>query len=75
MNEQYAAFKGKIMKLQTDSHLNGDTKESWRAFAEDLQDTFDRFYRLSSTQGDLTSKVIQNLSGKNRELTEKNEII
>ncbi|KAL4487596.1 hypothetical protein ABPG72_017385 [Tetrahymena utriculariae] len=73
INELYATLKGKLMHLQTDSHINYDTKEQWRAYAEDVQEVFDSVFRLSQEQSDLHQKLVINMQNKNRELQHKLE--
>ncbi|KAL4437614.1 hypothetical protein ABPG74_017852 [Tetrahymena malaccensis] len=73
INEMYATLKGKLMHLQTDSHINYDTKEQWRAYAEDVQEVFDSVFRLSQEQSDLHQKLVINMQNKNRELQQKLE--
>ncbi|EAR84359.3 hypothetical protein TTHERM_00703510 (macronuclear) [Tetrahymena thermophila SB210] len=73
INEMYATLKGKLMHLQTDSHINYDTKEQWRAYAEDVQEVFDSVFRLSQEQSDLHQKLVINMQNKNRELQQKFE--
>lgn len=47
INEKYSALKGKLIRVQADSSSNLDSKEQWRNYALELQDTFDQLFRLA----------------------------
>ena len=47
INEKYSALKGKLIRVQADSSANLDSKDKWRNYALELQDTFDQLFRLA----------------------------